>query len=128
MGLRALSVGVLVVALAIAVGKHQGVIQSAHLQGVLQQPAVARAVDRLRSLPLVQRLYGPAPGCSCGVSVAWVPQWLAALCSVHTRGISEVLLAGSASEWQPLPLEALLGWHPFRMLPMPACLPAAECH
>ena len=72
MGLRALSVGVLVVALAVAVGQHQGLIQSEQLQGVLQRPAVARAIDRLRSLPLVQRLYGPAPGCSCGVSVGWV--------------------------------------------------------
>ena len=78
MGLRALSVGVLVVALAIAVGQHQGLIQSEQLQGVLQRPAVARAVDRLRSLPLVQRLYGPAPGCSCGVSAGWVPRWMAA--------------------------------------------------
>ena len=71
MGLRALSLGVLVLALAIAVGQHQGLIPPERLQAVLEQPAVARAVDRLRSLPLVQRLYGALPaGCSCGVSLA----------------------------------------------------------
>lgn len=72
--LRAFSLGVLVVALALGIAQNQGLLQPAQqqLQALLEVPAVAAAVDRLRSLPLVQSLLpllpaGAQAGCPCGV-------------------------------------------------------------
>lgn len=71
MALRALSLGVLVVAISIA-AVHKGLVQPPpQLQEWLQQqPALAAALDRLRSVPAFQSILPPAadPGCSCGVS------------------------------------------------------------
>lgn len=78
--LRALSLGVLMLALAVGVAQHQGLIQPAHLQQLrafqgrlLAQPAVAATVDRLRtSLPWLLYLLpsggNDAASCTCGVS------------------------------------------------------------
>lgn len=80
--LKQLTFAVLLVALAIGVAQNRGLIEPRHLHQLhllrgrlLQQPAVAAAVDRLRVLfPGLGALL-PRPGepsCSCGVSGAHV--------------------------------------------------------
>lgn len=76
MGLRALTAGVLLLAVALGVAQHRGLIPQDRLHqlqgGLLQQPAVAAAVAYLRSLPWLEGLLPGLPahaGCACGVSV-----------------------------------------------------------
>ncbi|KAI3432253.1 hypothetical protein D9Q98_003814 [Chlorella vulgaris] len=61
--LRTLSLGVVLVALSLALAQKRGLIQPVDL---LQQPAVSHVVDRLRRLPILHSLLPAAPpSCSC---------------------------------------------------------------
>lgn len=72
MGLKALTAGVLLLAVALGVAQNRGLIPQDRLhqlQGdLLQQPAVAAAVARLRSVSWLEGLLPAQAGCACGVS------------------------------------------------------------
>ena len=86
--LKRLSVGVVLLALAIAVAQKQGLMpdQLDALHGrLLQQPVVAAAVGHLRALPWLDALLSrpSAGGCSCGVSGPGLSTGRAASIGLH---------------------------------------------